>query len=87
MNHKKAGKLIGEAKAPSQYIAHDGSLDKIKSLFFRSVALNAISDAGSILLHHAIESGNLVIVRFLIRQKLDMNFKDKFGAAPLHYAV
>ena len=39
------------------------------------------------LLHHAVESGNLKMVKRLIDKKADVNIKDEYGNTPLHNAL
>jgi hypothetical protein len=43
--------------------------------------------ANSVALHHAIRTVNISVVAKLLDDRADINFKDKYGNAPLHRAV
>jgi ankyrin repeat protein len=51
------------------------------------LALEDKDDLGMTKLHHAVQTGDLGLVEFLIQRGASANFRDENGQTPLHYAA
>ena len=90
MLYERGGKLgysQVEAAGEACELARTGSLERLTLMVECGLDLNAVDYDTRSALHLAASEGNGPIVDFLLRNKADINAKDRWGGTPLHDAV
>ncbi len=63
--------------------AEKGDLSRVEALLHKGVAVNAINSDGYSALHYAVQSGNVRVVRVLLKAGADVNAKTRQNVTPL----
>ena len=65
------------------YAASCGDIDEIKRIEAKGVDLNVSDYDGRTALHLAASEGQFEVVDYLIKRKVNVNAKDRWGGTPL----
>ncbi len=72
---------------PAFKMVENGDIEKLKELSLEGIINEEVDNLGNTLLHKAVRSENMEMIKIVLKMNIDVNAKNNMGETPLHVAA